>query len=188
MASVVGLLEERERAARERVEGLREEADRVLAELAEAETDWQEWLIARQRVGGVLSVPRVREAGEAGPVPVEEPSVPEREREPVTEAPAVVSAPGAARAGSIVPVWRPALTADVLAVDYQRILSALVERRSGGNGVMTCQEIAVVLGLELCPAAVDGVRSKMKRLTDRGWTAEPAPGRFTLADGPAAGS
>ncbi|MEY9968545.1 hypothetical protein ABIA33_006629 [Streptacidiphilus sp. MAP12-16] len=34
MASVVGLLEERELAARGRVEVLREEADRMLAELA----------------------------------------------------------------------------------------------------------------------------------------------------------
>ncbi|MQS16041.1 hypothetical protein F7Q99_28315 [Streptomyces kaniharaensis] len=66
MASVVGLLDERELAARERVEGLREVADRVLAELAEAETEWQEWLIARQRVGEVLSAPRRRDA-DAGP-------------------------------------------------------------------------------------------------------------------------
>jgi hypothetical protein len=66
MASVVGLLEERELAARERVEELREVADRVLAELAEAETAWHEWLIARQRVGEVLSVPRPAETGEAG--------------------------------------------------------------------------------------------------------------------------
>ncbi|WP_406131599.1 hypothetical protein [Streptomyces sp. NBC_00989] len=188
MASVVGLLEERALAARERVEGLREEADRVLAELAEAETDWQEWLIARQRVGEVLSVPRIREAGAADPVPAEEPSMPELEPEPLADAPAAVSVPGAARSGSIVPVWRPALTADALAVDYQRILSALVERRSGGGGVMTCQEIAVVLGLELCPTSVEGVRSKMKRLADRGWATESAPGRFTLADGPACGS
>ena len=104
MASVVGLLEERELAARRRVEGLREEADRVLAALAEAETHWQEWVIARQRVGEVLSVPRIREAD---PVPAEEPSVPEREPEPVADAPPVGSVPGAARAGSIVPVWRP---------------------------------------------------------------------------------
>lgn len=49
---------------------------------------------------------------------------------------------------------------------------------------MTDQEIAVVLGLELRPASVEGVGSKMKRLADRGWAAEPAPGRFALADGP----
>ncbi|MFH8387886.1 hypothetical protein ACH4E7_44630 [Kitasatospora sp. NPDC018058] len=42
MASVVGLLEERELAARERVEELRNVADRVLAELAKAETAWHE--------------------------------------------------------------------------------------------------------------------------------------------------
>ncbi|MFD8881033.1 hypothetical protein ACFV0H_00640 [Streptomyces erythrochromogenes] len=50
---MVGLLEERELAAHERAEELREVADRVLAELAEAETAWHEWLIARQRVGEV---------------------------------------------------------------------------------------------------------------------------------------
>lgn len=188
MASVVGLLEERELAARERVEGLREEADRVLAELAKAETDWQEWLIARQRVGEVLSVPRIGEAEVADPVRAEERSAPGRGPEPSADAPTVVSAPGAARAGSIVPVWRPALTASVLVLHYQRILSALAERRTDGDGVMTCQEITVALGLELCPAGVEGVRSKMKRLADRGWATEPAPGRFTLADGPAAGS
>ena len=53
---------------------------------------------------------------------------------------------------------------------------------------MTCQEIAIGLGLASIPASVEGVRSKMTRLADRGWATEPAPGRFTLADGPAAGS
>ncbi len=179
MASVVGLLEERELVARERVEGLREEADRVLAELAAAETDWQEWVIARQRVGEVLSVPRAREAGVADTTAVQEPCGPELE--PVVEVPA-------ARAGSIVPVWRPALTADVLAADYQRILALLAGHRSDGEAMMTCQEITAGLGLAPVPACVEGVRSKMKRLADRGWVTEPIPGRFTLADGPACGS
>ncbi|WP_326613363.1 hypothetical protein [Streptomyces scopuliridis] len=111
------------------------------------------------------------------------------EPEAAAEVPSVgAPALGAARAGSIVPVLRAALTADVLAVNYQQILAALAERRTKEDGVMTCQEIAVVLGLELCPASVEGVRSKMKRLADRGWAAEPAPGRCTLADGPSCGS
>ena len=55
MPSVVGLLEERELAARRRVDGLREEADRIQAELAAAEQEWQEWAIARRRVGTVLA-------------------------------------------------------------------------------------------------------------------------------------
>lgn len=183
MASVVGLLEERELAARERVEELREVADRVLAELAEAETAWHEWLIARQRVGEVLSGPRPGQAGEAGPGAGES-SGPE----PATNAPAEVPLPRAARSGSIVPVWRPALSVDALAPHYQRVLAMLTEQASGGKPVMSCQEITAVLGLEPVPASVEGVRSKMKRLADRGWADEPTPGWFTLAAGPAGGS
>jgi hypothetical protein len=55
MPSVVGLLEQRELGARRRVDRLREEADRIQAELAAAEREWQEWAIARSRVGKVLA-------------------------------------------------------------------------------------------------------------------------------------
>ncbi|MFG3056162.1 hypothetical protein ACGFZP_35130 [Kitasatospora sp. NPDC048239] len=180
---MVGLLEERELAARERVEELREVADRVPAELAEAETAWHEWLIARQRVGEVLSGPRPGQAGEADPG-AGEPSGPE----PATNAPAEVPLPRAARSGSIVPVWRPALSMDVLPPHYQRILATLAEQASGGTPVMSCQETTAALGLEPVPASVEGVRSKMKRLADRGRVDEPTPGRFTLAAGPAGDS
>ncbi|MET9388418.1 hypothetical protein ABZY09_47550 [Streptomyces sp. NPDC002928] len=55
MPSVVGLLEQRELGARRRVDELREEADRIQAELAAAEQEWQEWVIARRRVDTVLA-------------------------------------------------------------------------------------------------------------------------------------
>lgn len=55
LPSVVGLLEQRERGARRRVDELREEADRIQAELAVAELKWQEWVIARRRVDTVLA-------------------------------------------------------------------------------------------------------------------------------------
>lgn len=48
MASVLGRLEERERAARKRVEELQ-------AELEAAQSEWDEWLIARRRVSEVCS-------------------------------------------------------------------------------------------------------------------------------------
>lgn len=54
MPSVVGLLEQHELTARRRVDELREEADRVQAELAAAEQEWREWTIARQRVGAAV--------------------------------------------------------------------------------------------------------------------------------------
>lgn len=158
--------------ARERVEGLREGADRVLAELAEAETDWEGWVIARQRVGGVLAVPSVQESASAVAVPATDESagpgsVPPRH--------AAASPVKAARAGSIVPVWRPGLEAGALAVEYQRILQVLTERRpAGAGGAMACQEIAEALGLEVTAAKVErAVRSRAKRLADRGWPASP---------------
>jgi hypothetical protein len=44
--------------ARRRVDDLREEADRIQAELAAAEQEWQEWAIARRRVDTVLAPDR----------------------------------------------------------------------------------------------------------------------------------
>lgn len=128
MASVVGLLEARELAARERVEGLREVADRILVELAAAETDWRGWVIARQRVGEVLTdLPEpAPQAGVAGPAPVDQLSA------PVAASQAVAPSAGPARRGSIVPVWRPGVKAGVLAVDYQHILALLAERSLQG--------------------------------------------------------
>lgn len=55
MPSVVGLLEQRELGARRRVDELQEEADRIQAELAAAEREWQEWAIARSRVDELLA-------------------------------------------------------------------------------------------------------------------------------------
>jgi hypothetical protein len=84
---------------------------------------------------------------------------------------------------SHVPVWREGLAWAVLSVDYQRILEALADRRRLGQGPATCKEMAVVFGMEVVPARVEALRSKAKRLVARGWLAEPAPGRFTLATG-----
>jgi hypothetical protein len=84
---------------------------------------------------------------------------------------------------SQVPVWREGLAWAVLSVDYQRILEALADRRRLGQGPATCKEMAVVFGMEVVPARVEALRSKAKRLVARGWLAEPAPGRFTLATG-----
>lgn len=57
MASVMGLLEARETAARVRVDELREEAGRVLAELAEAEAVLERRAIARAELTEALAAP-----------------------------------------------------------------------------------------------------------------------------------
>lgn len=85
MPSVMGLLEERERAARQRVEALQ-------AELREAEAVWKRFVIARETVGEVLAEPR---RGEAVP-PIA------MAGEESVQVPAAVS-------GSVVPHWRKGL-------------------------------------------------------------------------------
>jgi hypothetical protein len=82
-----------------------------------------------------------------------------------------------------VPVWRAGLAWSVLSVDYQRILEVLADRSRLHQGPLTCQEMAAEFGMDVVPARVEALRSKAKRLVARGWLAEPAPGRFTLAQG-----
>ncbi|MEV8563968.1 hypothetical protein AB0478_48430 [Streptomyces sp. NPDC051917] len=170
MPSVVGLLEQHELAARRRVDGLREEADRIQAELAVAEQEWQEWAIARKRVGTVL-------APDDGTTPGTEVTPDPRDAD-------AQSAPrDAVKPKSQVPVWRQGLTWSVLSVDYQRILKAVADRARLHQGPLTCQEMAAAFGMAVVPARVEALRSKAKRLVARGWLAEQQPGRFTLAAG-----
>ncbi|MFI6006307.1 hypothetical protein ACIA98_39040 [Streptomyces sp. NPDC051366] len=172
MPSVVGLLEQHELAARRRVDGLREEADRIQAELAAAEQEWQEWAIARRRVGTVLAPDGGNTADEKtvrGPRDADAHSVSGQ----------------AAKPKSQVPVWREGLAWSVLSVDYQRILEALADRHRLHQGPLTCQELAVMFGLDAVPAKVEALRSKAKRLVARGWLAQRQPGQFALAQGPA---
>ncbi len=92
------------------------------------------------------------------------------------------SAPGdAAKPRSQVPMWREGLAWSVLSVDYQRMLETLANRSRLGQGPLTCQEMTTLFGMDVVPARVEALRSKAKRLVARGWLAEPAPGRFTLA-------
>jgi hypothetical protein len=170
MPSVVGLLEQHELAARRRVDGLREEADRIQAELSVAEQEWQEWAIARRRVDTVLA-PDTADTVAAQVTP---------DLRNVDVRPA----PGdAAKPKSQVPVWREGLAWSVLSVDYQRIVQVLEDRHRLHQGPLTCQEMAAGFGMDVVPARVEALRTKAKRLVARGWLAEPGPGRFTLAKG-----
>src|SRR4051812_12059016 len=183
MPSVVGLLEQHELVARRRVDELREEADHIQAELAVAERGWKEWAIARSRVGEVLAPADEIEHGHD--------QVDRTAPAADAQAGEASSTPEAAKAKSQVPVWREGLAWSVLSVDYQRILKALADRARLGQGPMTCQEMAALFGMDVVPARVEALRSKAKRLVARGWLAEPAPGRFTLArgvSGPGGGS
>ncbi|MFF3256721.1 hypothetical protein ACFYWP_38400 [Actinacidiphila glaucinigra] len=163
MPSVMGLLEERERAARQRVEILQ-------AELRDAEAAWQRFVTAHETVGQVLAEPRGRKgapvaASDAQPVPVA----------------------GAVR-GSVVPTWRVGLDPAVLAPDYRRLMDIVADPVRSGGEAMDCRQLAVAFGLAPVPAKVEGVRAKAKRLVARGWLVEEAPGSFRVPAGRAGGS
>ncbi|MFE6869314.1 hypothetical protein ACFVFS_22520 [Kitasatospora sp. NPDC057692] len=164
MPSVMGLLEERERAARRRVEALQ-------AEFREAEAVWERFVIARETVAEVLAEPCV--GGEVAPVVV-------AGERPVRSAAAVP--------GSVVPHWREGLVPAVLAPDYRRIMDVLAGGSGPGGETTDCRRLAVALGLEPVPAKVEGVRSKAKRLAARGWPVETSPGLFSVPLGRGGGS
>ncbi|GAA0276924.1 hypothetical protein GCM10010302_13210 [Streptomyces polychromogenes] len=159
---MLGLLEARESAAREVIERLREEADRVLAELGEAEAGLERLVIARETVAEVLGGPAAQmgeTAGsyaDAGPMGV-----------------------------MVVPHRREGLSARVLPEEYQRLFAVLVAGAAGGP--MRARDLTVALGREAMPAKIECVRSMAKRLVARGW-AVADQGLFTVAAGSGAGS
>ncbi|MET7520405.1 hypothetical protein ABZS88_45175 [Streptomyces sp. NPDC005480] len=161
MPSVIGLLEERERAAAERVEVLRTEADRALAALREAELDWERFVVSRETVVEVL----------AGP-------------DGVAEADTLASgdpepSPSGAVPGSVVPEWCEGLVVSVLSPEYQRIMTVLI----AAQRALFCKELASELGVEPVAAKVEGVRSKANRLVRQGWLVKEPSGRFALRAG-----
>lgn len=159
MPSVIGLLEEREREASRRVEVLREEADRILARLRDAEREWERFVISRETVVEVLAGPG-RDDAAAG-----------------TDDPATGNPLPTPR--SVVPVWRESREVGVLSSDYQRLMAVLVD----ADRSLTCKEIVAGLGVAPVHSKTEGVRSKTNRLVARGWLVKEPSGRFALAPG-----
>ncbi|MGW1729411.1 hypothetical protein ACWCQK_42460 [Streptomyces sp. NPDC002306] len=167
MASVLGMLEERETVTRVRVEGLREEVARLAGVLEAAEIELDRRVIAREELVEALAASAA-----------ETTAVTEAERETAT-LPAPVP-------GSIVPPWREGLPVTVLAPDYQRILGVLEERQPAGQEPLKAKEITVELGLRTTSAKVEGVRSKARRLAERGWLVQETSGMFSAGRRPVA--
>jgi hypothetical protein len=74
----------------------------------------------------------------------------------------------------------------VLAPDYQRIVGVLDEQQPAGRGPLKAREITARLGLEATSAKVEGVRSKARRLAERGWLVQETSGAFSAGRRPVA--
>ncbi len=155
MGSLIDELQRREAAARAEAEELRGRIAELAERLAGVEERLSRLVITREMVDEVL--------GEAGA------GVP-----PAAE-------PGAGHSPAIgvlaVPQWRAGLEVSVLPQAYRDLL----EVAEDAGRPLRAAQIAAAAGLSTDKAKVDTLRSKLKRLVERGWLAEEAvPGLFAL--------
>jgi len=159
MGSLIDELQRREAAAREEAEELRGQIAQLTGRLAQADERLSRLVIARETVEEVL-----KGAGSE----------------------AAVTPDGAApsRSGHLspigvlaVPPWRPGLEVSALPEAYRDLL----EVAEDAGRPLRAGQIAAAAGLSTGKAKVEGLRSKLKRLAERGWLAEEAgPGLFGL--------
>ncbi|MES5824658.1 hypothetical protein [Streptomyces sp. RG80] len=75
----------------------------------------------------------------------------------------------------LVPQWTPGLGMDVLPDAYRDIVEVLQD----AVHPMRAHHLCAALGLSTDKSKVEGFRSKLKRLVERGWLTEEGPGLFT---------
>jgi len=161
MGSLVEELKRREAAARAEADRLRSRIGELSQELARVEEQVTRLVITREEVARVLEGPVV-----AGP-----PAGPGGE-------PAGEPRPGSPIGAVTVPPWREAVEASVLPRAYQDLL----EVAAGAGRPLRAGEFAAAAGLATDKAKVEGLRSKLRLLADRGWLAAVPGGLFALAD------
>jgi hypothetical protein len=162
MGSLIDELQRREAAAREEAEGLRGQIAQLTERLAGVEERLSRLVITRETVDEVLNGSGA-EASSA-----------------VMPDGAAASRPGHLSPIGVlaVPPWRAGLEASALPEAYRDLLEVLED---AGRPLRAAQ-IAAAAGLSTDKAKVEGLRSKLKRLVERGWLAEDAgPGLFGLA-------
>ncbi|MEU6184040.1 hypothetical protein [Streptomyces coeruleorubidus] len=163
MVSLPEELQAREAAARQRVEELQAEAAELAVRLEKARADLSRLEVTRETVAQVLAELSAAEAASDGEA---------------HEAAELKEAPAAHGIGvMVVPPWREGLVAEVLPDVYRDIVEIVAD----APGPLQAKQIVPRIGLEATTAKIEGTRGKLKRLVERGWLDEDAPGRFTLA-------
>jgi hypothetical protein len=81
---------------------------------------------------------------------------------------------GGVEPGRVVPYRKDAAGPGDLSAEYQRVLAAVAE----AGAPVRCKQMCERLGIGTEPRKVEAMRARMKRLADRGWLREQAPGLF----------
>lgn len=160
MVSLPEELRVREAAARQRVEELQAEAAELAVRLERTREDLSRLTVTRETVEQVLAELSAPDAGPARVAP-----------EPVE-----ASAPHGIGVMTV-PPWREGLVAEVLPDVYRDIVEIVAD----APGPLQTKQIVPRIGLPTTTAKIEGTRGKLKRLVERGWLTEDAPGRFTPA-------
>jgi hypothetical protein len=169
MGSLFEELEAREAAARVRVGELEAEVAELSGKLGLAREALERLRIARETVAEVL----------AEMTPGKPAAAVDTDR--VTAGELAASAYAGAERQVIgvltVPNWQPGMGPEVL----PRVYRDIVEVVADAPGPVRAKQIVPRIGLPAETGKIEGTRSKLKRLVERGWLDEDVPGLFTLA-------
>ncbi|MGR8007694.1 hypothetical protein [Streptomyces hypolithicus] len=163
-------IERREAAERERVSELRARIEELSDRLAEHQAMLSRLEITRETMTDILS----------GDGTVTGPGQDRLEAEPVDSGPVEEVRAGAASPVGVrlVPDFRPGLAAAELPQVYRDIVEVLAD----AVHPMRAHHLCAALGLSRDKSKVEGFRSKLKRLVERGWLTEAEPGLFAAPD------
>lgn len=166
MSSLIEELHQREAAAREEAEDLRRRIEELHQRLALAEERVRRLEITRETVTELFGAADGDRADSKPRL-----SAPDQEMSPV---------PARQPIGVLaVPARQPGLEASALPQSYQDLLEAVTDAAAP----IRAGTIAAACGLSTDKSKVEGLRSKLKRLVERGWLIEDGPGRFAVAPG-----
>ncbi|MER5436829.1 hypothetical protein [Streptomyces sp. NPDC002588] len=169
MGSLFEELEAREAAARVRVEELEAEVAELSGKLELARESLERLRIARETIAEVLAE-----------------MTPEKSAVAVDSArPSAGDSVASAYAGAerqvigvlTVPNWQPGMGTEVLPQVYRDIMEVVAD----APGPVRAKQIVPRIGLPAETGKIEGTRSKLKRLVERGWLDEDVPGLFTPA-------
>ncbi len=164
MGSLFEELARREAVARQRIEEIREQIVELTGLLEVEEDRLSRLVITRETVEEVVG----EAAGTVEDLAVEFDRVDPGASSGVAGSPPI---------GVLtVPPWRPGLMAAALPTAYRDAVEILADAAAP----MRAGQIATAMGLEDTAAKREGLRSKLKRLVERGWAMEKEPGLFTL--------
>ena len=160
MGSLIEELKRREAAARAEADRLRTRIEELSEDLARAEEQVSRLVIAREEVTRVLAEPAAEPpAGQNG-------------------SPAGKAGPASPIGAVTVPPRQEGLEASVLPQSYQDLLEVAAD----AGRPLRAGEFAAAAGLGTGKAKVEGLRSKLRLLAERGWLAPADGGLFTLPD------